>query len=124
MLSEIIKELRKEKNLTQGELAKISGLTTSCISMIETGQREANAHTIRLLAVALNVSSDYLLGIEDDFGNVGDGSGNNLKYADNELTKDEETLLRCFQKCGPFEREAILIQIRALAGEKKEVIKK
>ncbi len=120
MLSVRLKELRKEKNLTQGELAKIAGLTTSCISMIETGQREANAHTIYSLALALKVSSDYLLGIEDDFGNV------NVITNGTELSKDEKTLLDCFHKLGPFEREAILIQVKALAKkwEEKEAIKK
>ena len=65
-----LRELRKEKGFTQTELAKLTGLATSCISMIEIGQREASAHTIFQLAKALNVSSDYLLGLEDDFGNT------------------------------------------------------
>lgn len=119
-----LREIREEKGLTQKELAKKLNLDGHNIGDWERGKCEPSISMIIKLSNVLDVSISYLLGIEDDFGNVGDVSGNNLKYADNELTKDEETLLRCFQKCGPFEREAILIQIRALAGEKKEVIKK
>ena len=112
-----LRELRKEKGYTQTDLAKLTGLATSCISMIEIGQREASAHTLYQLAKVLNVSSDYLLGLENDFGNV------NVASNVPSLSKDEQTLLNCFDRLGPFEREAILIQIKALAGE-TEVIKK
>ena len=111
-----LRELRKEKGFTQSELAKTTGLATSCISMIEIGQREANAHTIFALAKALNVTSDYLLGLEDDFGNV-------QRSSTPGLTADEQQLLKNFALLGPFERETILIQINALAKE-KGVIKK
>lgn len=119
-----IKELREEKQISQKVLAEAVNTSQRNIGRWENGENEPSYVQLIKLADFFNCSIDYLVGREDDFGNVGDVSGNNLKYADNELTKDEETLLRCFQKCGPFEREAILIQIRALAGEKKEVIKK
>ena len=68
------------------------------------------------IARALEVSVDYLIGNSDDFGNI-----NVVGSA--ELSSDEKTLLRCFDKLSPFEREAILIQVKALAGSKESIKK-
>ena len=116
MLSLRLKELRKEKNLTQGQLAEISGLTTSCISMIETGQREANAHTVGALAVALRVSADYLLGLEDDFGNVVIKKEPTLPGG---LSEKETRLLELFNSVSLFAQDGILYQLEALADKNK-----
>ena len=98
-LSSILRDLRKERNLTQSELAKLAGLTTSCISMIETGQREANANTIAALSVAFNVTADYLLGIEDDFGN---------KIVTPELSENERRLLKAFIQLDEVTQEKLI----------------
>ena len=67
--------------------------------MIETGQREANAHTIQALATALNVSSDYLLGIEDDF--IKPEVQTTLSYR-------EQKLLRAFSQLEDDEKDKII----------------
>lgn len=51
-----IKALRKERGLTQTELAKRSGLAQSAISYIETEGKKPNITTISQLAEALGVS--------------------------------------------------------------------
>ncbi len=112
-----LREIRKDKGYTQGELAKLANLATSCVSMIEIGQREANAHTITSLARALGVSSDYLLGLEDDFGNVA-----SVRTLDVN-SEDEQKLLSAFRTLDAYEKESILIQVNALARE-KSLIKK
>ena len=66
--AERLKALRLECGMTQTELAKKSNLATSCIAMIESGKREPSANTLICLSRALEVSTDYLLGLEDDFG--------------------------------------------------------
>ena len=48
-LSETIKQLRKDKGLTQAELAKRSGATQSKISMIEKGGGARFATAVRIL---------------------------------------------------------------------------
>ncbi len=53
---------------TQTELASKAHLATSCIAMFETNKREPTANSLIALANAFNVSTDYLLGLEDDFG--------------------------------------------------------
>lgn len=65
--NKILKELRLEQGLTQIQLAKKSNLAPSCIAMFETEKREPNANSLIALSAALSVSTDYLLGLEDDF---------------------------------------------------------
>ena len=48
------------------ELAATSFLTRSTISGYRSGQRSPNLETLRLLAQNLDVSSDFLLGLNED----------------------------------------------------------
>ena len=59
-----LRQLRKEKNLSQKQLAALIGVQNSIISFYELGDRVPSPEVIKKLAVALHVSSDYLLGIE------------------------------------------------------------
>jgi|RhiMetStandDraft_4_1073278.scaffolds.fasta_scaffold3085889_1 transcriptional regulator with XRE-family HTH domain len=65
MVGERIKERRKALNLTQIALAEKSGVPQYHISALETGRvREIQSNTLRPLAQALRISSDWLLEIE------------------------------------------------------------
>lgn len=63
-IGERVKKIRKDRNISQKELADKSNVAQQTISNIETGRNEPNADTIRLLAVALGVSQSELLGEE------------------------------------------------------------
>ena len=65
-----LKELRSEKNLTQKELAACLGLTANCICEWEKGRSEPGIESLQKLVACFGCSIDYLVGIEDDFGNV------------------------------------------------------
>lgn len=67
-IGNVIFELRTEHNLSQKKLADIVGISQSTIAQIEKNRNEATASTIRKLANYFQVSTDYLLEIEDDFG--------------------------------------------------------
>lgn len=56
-----IKTLRKQKQITQEELAKILGFGKSAISLYESGQRMPDPGTLQKLADFFDVSVDYLL---------------------------------------------------------------
>ncbi len=58
-------ELRKEKNITQKELAKNIGCTDSAVSLWELGTSEPKASYIFAIAKYFNITSDYLLGLTD-----------------------------------------------------------
>ena len=63
--SETLKRLRLEKGLTQGDLAKYSGLKQSSIAMYETGKRNPKIDVLERLADFFNVDIDYLIGKTD-----------------------------------------------------------
>lgn len=60
-----LKQLRKESNLTQEELAQKISKTRSTIAGYETERKEPDYETLVLLAKYFNVSLDYLMGVSD-----------------------------------------------------------
>lgn len=67
-IAPILKELRLSNGLTQKELASKLGIGQSTIVGYERGEREPTINNLSLYAKYFNVSADYLLGLEDDFG--------------------------------------------------------
>lgn len=59
-------ELRKYKKLTQEELAKQIGSTRSALSLWELGLREPDQETLQRFADFFGVSTDYLLGRDNN----------------------------------------------------------
>lgn len=57
-----IKELRKQKKLTQQELAKMINSTSVTISRIESGARNPSYALLALIAERLHTNIDYLSG--------------------------------------------------------------
>ena len=64
-VGERIQEMRKSKNLTQKELAIMSGTSEITIRQYEIGKREPRIEQLCRIAKVLNVSTDYLLGLSD-----------------------------------------------------------
>ncbi|MBD5636503.1 MAG: helix-turn-helix transcriptional regulator [Clostridia bacterium] len=65
--SERLKELRKEKGITQEKLAEETGLTQGALTRYENGLRSPAVYAIITLAKYFNVTTDYLLGVTDDY---------------------------------------------------------
>ncbi len=63
-LPENLKAARKAAGFTQKDVAKRLGITDSSYSAYETGYRSPNPEMLKALCETLNVSADYLLGIE------------------------------------------------------------
>ena len=66
LLAKRIKELRKEKDLTQEDLGKLINVTKVSICCYENGTRIPSLETIVALANAFEVSLDDLLGREKE----------------------------------------------------------
>ena len=64
--SEIAKELRETKKLTQTQLAERMWVKKSIISAYETDARPPSLDMLVKYAKEFNVSTDYLLGLESD----------------------------------------------------------
>ncbi len=60
----ILQQLRKEKGMTQAQLAKKINKESSIISRYEKNFQSPTFETVRELAVIFNVSMDYLSGME------------------------------------------------------------
>lgn len=60
-IGEKIKHSRESMGLSQGKLAKISGLAQSSISYIESGNKKPNIETISILAKALDLPVSFLI---------------------------------------------------------------
>ena len=66
MFGEILKNLMDENNITQTALAEKIGYTQRAVSKWINNQAEPTETAIRNCATFFNVSSDYLLGLDDD----------------------------------------------------------
>lgn len=63
-----LKELRKEKGLKQNELAQIFNVSKTSICQYETLKQEPNLTLLVKMANYFNVTTDYLLGLENEDG--------------------------------------------------------
>lgn len=104
--SEIIKDLRKEKGLTQQELAYELNLSQSAIAKLEKKLREPTGSTLLAYAKFFNVSLDYLLDRKDNFRIP--------QFSAIAMTSEEKNLLYGFRKLDAIQRETFLIQLNAL----------
>ena len=60
-----IKDLRKERKLTQEKLAKDVGISRSAIAMYETNECDPSSEMLITLAAYFDVSTDYVLCLTD-----------------------------------------------------------
>ncbi len=104
------KALRKEKGLSQVQLAEALNISKACISMIEIGKNEPTANTLLKYADFFQCSTDYLLGREDDLGNI---TIHTEKPAP--LPPDTQELVNIYQALSPAHRSQILEYARYFA---------
>ncbi len=105
-----IKELRTIYGITQVQLAEKAGISRSVISQYESNLVEPTATVVAKLALALNTSTDYLLGLEDDFG---------VKVESDEglsANTQEKELLSLFRQLSPYLQGLTLDTVRGWAG--------
>ena len=112
-----LKELREYAGITQLELANKIGTSQTNIGRWERELNEPTSSAVIKLADFFDCTTDYLLGREDDFGNVVSGKAFDVN------SEDEQKLLSAFRTLDAYEKESILIQVNALARE-KSIIKK
>ena len=64
--SEVLRELRKEKKVSQRKLGELLGISDRNIRFYESGEHRPDFEGLLLLADYFNVSLDYLVGRSDD----------------------------------------------------------
>lgn len=65
MIYERIKQLREKQGYTQTELAKILGVTRSCVNAWEMGISVPSTQSLVQLSQIFDISTDYLLGLSN-----------------------------------------------------------
>lgn len=121
--SQKAKELREYSGLSQKGLSEKIGISAAAIGFLELNENEPKGATVKAYAKYFNVTADYLLGLEDDFGArtppivapMGDG-----------MTADERELLRLFRELSPYLKGMTLNAVRSWAknagdSERKKV---
>lgn len=84
-----LKEMRLRRGLTQTELAQRAGVTKRQIIRWEKGENEPDAWSIGRLAKALDVTSDWFLGLTEKSQN---------HYSEQELSAEERKIVFAFRK--------------------------
>lgn len=104
-----LKGRRKESGYSQKEMAKALNVSQQCYSDYENERTNPDMETLIAIADILHVSVDYLLGREDDFGNI--------TVAGEELTESERTLLNGFRRLSPKMQEYMLANVEMLVKQ-------
>lgn len=114
-----LKQLRKEKKVTQLDVANVLGITVSAYGNYELGQRSPTPEMLVKLAKYFNVSIDYLLDYQPASNEIAHG------VTTYELTPDKEELLMLYEeigsKLGIEAQKGLINYARFLVGENKWV---
>lgn len=110
--SQKLKNIRLESNSSQVKIANSLNVPVSTYANWEQGRREPSISDLSLIGRLFNVSIDYLLGIEDEFGSK-------AAY-ELETSKDEATLLKCFRGADDVGKRSILIAAQAFYAQAQE----
>ena len=89
-----LKDLRRARHLSQEELARILGVTSTAISNYESGKREPEIDIIKKAADYFCTSVDYIVGFSD--------------LENKNLSKEEEKLLTLFRRYSVEEQKHII----------------
>ena len=109
-----IKELREIKGFSQAVLAEKVQTSQRNIGRWENCENEPTYSQLIKIADVLEVSIDYLVGREDDFGNIiiaGESDG---------LTEEEKELIKCYRSSADAERLALITTARSFAKRKTD----
>ncbi len=114
--NEIFLELRKEKGLTQLEIANKTGFAKNTVCAWEKGRAQPNFETLSQLSKIFNVTIDYLLGAESEYEF---NSINRTVQTVNckSFNNKERKLIDNFRKLSPTEQDVIIVQTKALADK-------
>lgn len=94
MFNTLLKELRAQRGLTQGQLAKAAGVSPGNVGDWESGKSKPGYNALASLARIFDVSADYLLELTPEKASADDGALRRLEQVKQEqgLTCDGSPL--------------------------------
>ncbi len=114
MFSEIIKDLRQRRHLTQRELAKALYISPGAISQYEKGKSLPSRETMERMANYFSVSVDYLMG---NSANEAVERLMNDEYCSGIKTAD---FLKLCLEIDPSDRNVLLTVVEALGHKRRQ----
>lgn len=115
MLTERLKQARKQKGFTQDELAKRLGTQKSTISNYETGYSKPSNEMLAALADMLDVSTDFLL------GRISSSLERASEYAtDDQLPAEMHVFFKDFKEAPKKRQEEMLRFWRFISEQEKD----
>ncbi|WP_101698175.1 helix-turn-helix domain-containing protein [Clostridium minihomine] len=122
MFSVQLKKLRAEYGMTQAQLAQKLGISASAVGMYEQGRREPDSELLARLARLFHVSTDYLLGVQQE--SEADQEVNTVIDRFTNILKKQQGLMFNGMPLSESDREKIVNAIRvataiAIPGEEK-----
>lgn len=109
-----LKELREEKNISQETLARATQTSQRNIGRWENGDNEPSYKQLIKIADFFNVTIDYLVGRESDFGII---------QSQTELPYREQKLLKVFALLQDDEKDKIIEDCEYFANKNTKVKK-
>lgn len=119
LFTERFNEILEQEKINQNALAAAVGVSKQCITDYKKGRTYPSLDTLILLCDFLGVSSDYLLGLEDDFG----VSNNSYSMQKHSQAKEVEKSLRNPDFLKEFEQDNFFQQFVKLYHLMSEVQK-
>ena len=105
----LLKDLRKNRNLTQFQLSQALKIGQATIAGYENGSREPHINSLIAYANFFECSIDYLLGREDDFGNI---TIQTEKPAP--LPQDEQEFLTMYRALPSYLKDSIFSELKGM----------
>lgn len=107
-----LKELRTNKDLTQGELSKLLKISQSSIAMYESGRREPKLEVLELFADFFNVDMNFITGKSDFTTKI------ETPEPHHSLSPEDQALLAAYHAAPPEKKMVVDITLKEYMPEK------
>ena len=107
MFPERLKQLRKEKGMTQLDLAKALDVSGGTVAMWETGKRKPSFEMLDKLTEVFEKRLDYILGVSDDPTPFKPGEGEALVKGRWIVQEEYEDVMRKFSLLDEFGQKTV-----------------
>lgn len=107
MFPERLKQLRKEKGMTQIDLAKALGVSNGTVAMWETGKRKPSFEMFDRLTEVFEKRLDYIIGASDDASPLKVGEGEAVVTGNWVVQEEYEDVMRKFSLLDDFGQKTV-----------------
>ena len=124
-LGELLKKTRKQYKMTQGDVAKLLGVSRSGYTYYENDRSTPSIETLKKLAVIYDTTVDDIVGMPTRKTAQGKASASSLHVAEGNtdplmfMKKDEQALIMAFRLLSDDEKKKVSEMTLSLLSERK-----